>query len=369
MPIRDIQQRHAEHGRIRIGRKVAMSGGKSRPEKLDRFRFTSGDRGHIKALAALYGGTVADWKNGTKAEFEVITDARSIPVIAYRNSISQWMETWSGGGCTHRCDGYHNVLTDEDCNPQDKAHRDAKPTTRLSVMLRDLESLGTWRLETHGWNAAAELPAMAELAAFVGDYVPARLVLQQRTSIKDGETNQFVVPVLDLAITKQRLNEVLAGTTTQAIGSTSSALQIEAARGDVDDLIDAIADATTRDALNAIWRQAGDTGRLTEDIKARIIAAGNDLPEPAASGVASTPAPEVVVNDDGTVDAEIVEDTSDLPALWQQVVAEAGSRGMGGNDLTAAAEKYTGGAIADMTPEQARGFLAALKAGEVQVAA
>lgn len=357
MPIRDLQQRHAEHGRIRIGRTVATSSGKTRPDKLDRFRFTSGDHGHIEALAQVYGGTAAEWKNGTKAEWEVITDAKSIPVIAYRNSVTQWMETWSGGGCVHRCDGYHNVLTDTPCNPEDRAHRDAKPTTRLSVMLSDLESLGTWRLETHGWNAACELPAMAELAAFVSDYVPARLVLQQRTAIKDGKTSQFVVPVLDLAITKQRLNQVLTGATApQLEGGSTDSLQIEAPSLDVDDLIDAIADATSKDELNAIWRQAGETGRLTEDIKARIIAAGNEV--------------ESEVHEAELVDdAPTATSSGDLQALWQQVVAEAGTRGIGGTALTAAVEERTGCAIADITPEQAREFLTALKAGEVQVAA
>jgi hypothetical protein len=67
-----------------------------------------------------------------------------------------------------------------------------------------------WRLESHGWNAAAEIPAVAELAQFVGDLVPAHLNLVERRAIKDGQTSRFVVPVLDLQIGTARLREIVA---------------------------------------------------------------------------------------------------------------------------------------------------------------
>lgn len=364
MPIRDLQQRHAEHGRIRIGRKVATSSGKTRPDKLDRFRFTSGDRGHIEALAQVYGGTAAEWKNGTKAEWEVITDAKSIPVIAYRNSVTQWMETWSGGGCVHRCDGYHNVLTDTPCNPEDRAHRDAKPTTRLSVMLSDLESLGTWRLETHGWNAACELPAMAELAAFVSDYVPARLVLQQRTAIKDGKTSQFVVPVLDLAITKQRLNQVLTGATApQLEGGSTDSLQIEAGGPSYLDLLEG---ATTAEECKDIWRQAGEAGELTEDLKAAITERGKAL-TPAPPAPQEEPAPQAQPDEHGIVDAEVVDDDpAAADAAWMQCVQIAGSKyGWTSTQLRAAFQQQTGKSTDQGSAADFDAFAADLKNGQV----
>ena len=65
-------------------------------------------------------------------------------------------------------------------------------------MLPELDTMGVWRLESHGWNAAAEIPMIGELAMHVGDLVPARLSLVERRAIKDGKTSRFVVPVLDL---------------------------------------------------------------------------------------------------------------------------------------------------------------------------
>ena len=359
MPILTIQRRHAEHGRIRIGQKVATRNGKTRPDKLDRFRFTSGNRDHIEALATLYGGTAQEWKNGTKTEYEVITDARSIPVIAVKGGISQWMETWSGGGCIHRCDGYTNVLTDTPCNPDDPGHVNAKPTTRLSVMLRDLESLGVWRLETHGWNAACELPSMVELSTFVGDYVPASLVLQQRTSVRDGKTSQYVVPVLDLAITKARLNEVMAaagpsGAPALEAGS-SDALQIEQApateRPDYEQML---ADAHTVEDCQGVWRAAGEGGHLDDELKALITGRATDIK--AAADADLEPAP---------VEGVIEPDTAGGGASWQDVVAAAGAKGITTSQLAELAEQQFAQPVADLTGEQLAELRSAIESGQV----
>ncbi|HET7397653.1 MAG TPA: hypothetical protein VFJ94_03935 [Intrasporangium sp.] len=321
MPIRDIQQRMAEAGRIRLGQKVATKSGKSRPDKLDRFRFTSGNRGHIEALAKLYGGQAREWDNNGRQEFEVVTDAKSVPIIVVKGGISQWMESWSGGGCIHRCDGYRDVLTDNACDPNDPAHRDAKPTTRLSVMLSDLESLGVWRLETKGWNAAAELPSMAELAMFVGDYVPATLNLQERVSIRDGQTSRFVVPVLDLAVSKRRLVELVGGAGgTPAIGAAPAAspAAVEAPRPDYQQLV---ADATTVEELQALWRQAGEAGHLTDSVKAWITARAGDL-KPHDPEQVEEPAHETAA-----------APGDDRDTVWMALVIEAGKHGVTDSEL------------------------------------
>ena len=147
MPISPIvlQRRHSELGRIRLGEK----GAKGQPVKLTTFRFTSPSAALIAAVADLYGGEARPWDNGGKEEHEVITDATSVPVIVVKGGLSQWLETWSGGGCVHRCDGQVNVLTDRPCDLDEivqigrdrvNPHAVAKPTTRLSVMLRDVAS-------------------------------------------------------------------------------------------------------------------------------------------------------------------------------------------------------------------------------------
>ncbi len=169
MPIITTQRRMAEQGRIRLGHKISGTSkqGKAytRPAKLERFRFTCPSERLITEIANTYGGDARPWDNDGKAEFEVLSDATAIPVIVVKGGFSQWHEFWTKGGCQHRCDGEKDAAGTF-CDPDDPNHIAAieKPTTRLSVMLSEIESLGVWRMESKGWNAAAELPSMAELA-------------------------------------------------------------------------------------------------------------------------------------------------------------------------------------------------------------
>lgn len=319
MPILNIQRRMAEQGRIRLGHKVGS--GRGRPEKLDRFRFTSANERLIADIARLYGGEPRPWDNGGKAEHEVITDAKSIPVIVVKGGFSQWMETWSGGGCTHRCDGVTNALTGDLCDQDSREHLEAKPTTRLSVMLRDVETLGVWRMESHGWNAAAELPSMAELAMVVGDLVPATLHLVERKSIKDGKTSRFVVPVLDLAVSKQRLVEIVGGngTSAAALEAAPAATGAPAIAGPRPNYDQAVADAATVDECQAIWRRAGEAGHLDDDLKARIMARAGELKDVDTPLYSSGP---------GEQDADELPTDDDRDAVWMQLVTECGKRGV-----------------------------------------
>jgi hypothetical protein len=110
------------------------------------------------------------------------------------------MECWSGGGCKKRCDGQTNVINDTPCSC-DPDSPECKPTTRLGVILTAIQGIGIWRLELHGWNGASELNGAIEVLRVIqgrGAMVPARLLLEQRQSKKDGKTYNFAVPVLDL---------------------------------------------------------------------------------------------------------------------------------------------------------------------------
>jgi hypothetical protein len=112
-------------------------------------------------VAALYGGTVQPWtpQGGGAEAFEVITESTRIPILVPPQPVTQYFEQWSGGGCVRRCDGQTELLSGGNClcsvDPED---RECKPTTRLNVVLRDVEGIGVWRLESHGWYAATELP-------------------------------------------------------------------------------------------------------------------------------------------------------------------------------------------------------------------
>ena len=202
-PIIDLQRRLREAGRIRIGEKVETRSGKMAPSKLSEFRFTSSDKRAIEDIAQMYGGTIQPWAGAPVGEqWEVTTETRVLDIIVppVDLAFSQWMELWSGGGCTRRCDGQRNVITDQPCIC-DPDTPECKPTTRLGVILTGLDGIGIWRLEIHGWNGAQELLGSIEVLRTMqsrGAMIPARLLLEQRQSKKGGKTHNFAVPVLDL---------------------------------------------------------------------------------------------------------------------------------------------------------------------------
>lgn len=221
MPILTLQRRLREAGRIRIGQQVATSNGKKRPAKLDKFRLTSPDRNAIAAAASLYGGEPHPWQEGPiGGHWEVFTEAQVIPVVVppAATAFSQWNETWSGGGCTRRCDGERMVSldgkpVDEPCMCASEDEATCKPTTRLNVILGQLPGLGVWRLESHGYYAATELAGTVEVvmgAATRGQLLPASLRLENREVRRPGEpARKFVVPILDIAVTPNALGLVV----------------------------------------------------------------------------------------------------------------------------------------------------------------
>jgi hypothetical protein len=278
MPIVDLQRRARELGRIRIGQVVTGSNGKTRPEKLDRFRLTSSSRELLEMVSKLYGGEVQEWtpqNNGAPA-WECITESTRLPVLVPPQPVSQWYETWSGGGCQRRCDGVREVLTDAPCicGP-DPEERICKPTTRLNVVLAEVEGVGVWRLETHGYYAAVELPSAAELLAASNGYISGHLALEERVVKRDGKTKRFMVPTLEVGVTPAQL---MTGNAGLAIGgpvdrglSGPAPKAIEAAPVQVDQssvsaALDAIASGGTLDDLRGIWHDAVAAG-----LKERVL--------------------------------------------------------------------------------------------------
>ena len=210
MPIIGLQRRLREAGRIRIGQQVAASHGKTRPEKLETFRVTSQDREAIKAVAGLFGGEPREWDGGSGTQWEVFTDATSLPILLppTRLAFSQWFELWSGGGCKRRCDGERETISDSPCQcDPDPDKRDCKHHTRLSLILADLDGIGLWRLDTQGFYAATELAGAIEMVELLGGarIVPGRLMLEQREVKRPDEPpRKFAVPVLDLDLSVKR---------------------------------------------------------------------------------------------------------------------------------------------------------------------
>lgn len=293
MPIQPVvlQRRLAEVGRIRIGEVKPTSNGKTRPSKLDTFRFTSASRELLEKVAAEYGGEVAAWTpaNGGASQWELLTPTARVPVVIPPGAVTQWMEAWSGGGVQRRCDGEREVRTDTPCPCAAADQMICKPTTRLSVMLRDIEGLGVWRLESHGWNAAAELPGTADFLAQHGGYIPAFLYLKAVRQVTDGQTRDFMVPAL--AVEGWTPGQAIAGAPpagqSQLEGGQTAALESAA------DWPGLIAGATTRAELLDIRRRAKEAGmapaaaaELDAAMKARaeqIGETGSTAPQPVRS--------------------------------------------------------------------------------------
>lgn len=319
MPINVLaqQRRVYEVGRIRIGVQVPTGkGDRTRPEKLSALRFTARDETVIRAVAELYGGKPRQWEGApTDDQWEVITTAREIGVVVPpgAQSVSQWMEMWSGGGCARRCDGDTEQTRGVPCLcPADQEQRReaaalgkaCKPTTRVSVVLPDVPGLGVWRLESHGWNAAHELGGIASLlAATVGPdgrpgWRPAVLRLEKRRQVAGGRTREFLVPVLTM---RDTVRQMLEGAGTGGIAlppAPANARAIEAAPaepvaepavtvevaapvegGPLADLVARVEACPDLRTLDAMGHEAKDAGVMDEFVTSRYAPAVGELIE------------------------------------------------------------------------------------------
>lgn len=222
--IKTIQRRMTTIGRIRIGDSVptvSQRTGKEyrRPRKLHQFRLTSSDRLLLEHAAKEYGGQVQRWQpqGGGPGQWELYTEVERLPIVVPpQGSVTQWFEEWAGRRCVRRCDGEIETLSGQGCPCAATQNQTCKPTTRLNVLLKDLPGAGQWLLVSHGYNAAAELPGYGDLLSAVGGYVDADLRVEERTSVVDGETVQFMVPVISVMATPA---ELLSGKGTIQLGS------------------------------------------------------------------------------------------------------------------------------------------------------
>lgn len=209
--IKDLQVRIHEAGRIRIGAKTVVkyrSGGSgTAPTKLEHFRLTSSDKSKLDRAAELWGGTVQEWESPSGKQWELFTDTEELSVILPPTQLafSQHFETWSAGGCQRRCDGEWESIGETACICEPNEARKCKPHTRLSLILPDLDGIGLWRLDTQGWHAAAELAGVVGLVSGLGTLLPAKLRLEQRRSLKNGETRRFAVPTLDIEMPARQI--------------------------------------------------------------------------------------------------------------------------------------------------------------------
>lgn len=230
MITRTLPRKLSELGRIRIGDREPNSSGRgTHPRKLEAFRLTSPNGALLNFAASLYGGEVRPWEGegaprddyGRPTQWEIYTQANSLDVLVpTMSAISLDYELWSAAGCQRRCNGVtisHCPLKDavvgQRCLcPEDDLARAEQARVgkacarilRLNVVLPDLPGMGTWRLETKGFYATAELLGTLDLLRESGAehaIIEAVLRLEQRTVKRPGKgegkgTLKFVVPVL-----------------------------------------------------------------------------------------------------------------------------------------------------------------------------
>jgi len=192
----DIQRRHMRTWNLRCGDK----GPKGQPRRLDgQLRITSHAPEIVDAFVAVYGGERSEWDGAWQAYLPIT----ALPVVLLPGqAISQFWETWSGGGCERRCDGVTESLSGDPCScPADITVRmgtkDAcRPTTRLSVVCPDVAVLGAGMLVSHGLIAAETLPqavGIAEQMLERGQHVPATLRM-----VTHRGRRTYVVPQLEI---------------------------------------------------------------------------------------------------------------------------------------------------------------------------
>lgn len=223
-PIIELQRRLVEVGRIRMGTteeraKRDGSGTFRMPVRLDTWRLTSRDQTRLQHAADQFGGQVVPWEQ-RDGEYELITETDSLPIMVLPGqNLSTWYELWGQRAkgkpveCFRRCDGVTETISDGPCQC-DPEKRECKPTTRLTVLLPDVPGIGCWRLDSHGYYAAVELSGTADLLEALtlkGQVVPARLRIDHRRAVRDGETTAFPVPVIDVDASLPEVLGITAG--------------------------------------------------------------------------------------------------------------------------------------------------------------
>jgi len=383
MPIIDLQRRMRQLGEIRLGHVVPTANGKTRPAKLDKFRFTSPSREILTAVAELYGGEVKAWTpaNGGPAEFEVYSKANRLPVlIPPKDAVSQWYELYAGSKCQRRCDGVTEHKSDRPCMC-DPDNRQCAMTTRVNVMLRDVPALGQWLLISKGYYAAVTLPPAAELLSQAGGYVAGWLGMEEKTAIVKDQLARFKVPTLDVEITPAAL---MAGQITggaPAVASGPERVAITSGRPDYAALASV---ATTAEEVGKLWKQAVDAKHMDDGLATVLKARGEALrakPVPSEAGGPHPDDTERILNpadygdagqdqiDEYVHDVEIVDDMPDpaaAQAVWFQIIAAAGPRGMTTAQVEEAfAQRHGGLHPSTASVTQLETFHAALKGGEL----
>jgi|GEM_PF-3053420 hypothetical protein len=245
MPIQGVAPRLLEIGRIRMGSK----GSKGEPKRLEHWRLTSAHLDSLNAAAKLWGGVVGDWEGG----YELLTETDTLEVLVPPNAFTSYMEAWTAGGIQRRCDGLTELITGDECLCNADGDQVCEPSTNLRVLLPQLPGIGSWRLATKGWTAAAELQGTVELlqrTAHRSEWPAAELFLDQRSKVVAGQTRRFIVPVLRLPYSLAELG----ASETRSLG-TGAIVRVDTTTGEINPL-----DSPSRERSASLGEVGADAG-------------------------------------------------------------------------------------------------------------
>lgn len=359
MALIDVQRRMTRTGVIRMGNSVPTGRRNNKgeeitkPNKLDRFRVTTPYQNAAEAIAALYGGDITTWQSPRGPEFEVLTTSQALPVLVPRQRIDPNYEMWGKNLRQRLCDGGTERLRDTPClctqwdNHQHKyrdgvcgicgvsqrwtgephthdydmgtcvtcgCHRPCKPTTRLSLLLKGVPGAGIFKLESHGFNAASELPALAGVIETIDAPLPGILGMRyEKTSKISMIDGRETVRVREYYVPEIRFDwvvpEALFSRTALAEASrTALEKPVLLALGakpeceplTLEDVLHVALAATTVEALRELWKKAGTAGLLDESLKRTLTRRREEL--------ARAPSPSTQPDATEVVDAEVIED-------------------------------------------------------------
>lgn len=361
------QRQLAEQGRLRLGYTVAAKKKNgdptTRPVRSETWIVTSHSEEHVRHAAALWGGEAHEWEpmgNGAK-QWRVITEAKTIPaILPPGDPLTSAYESWSKGGCQRRCNGVTESFSGSPCIClaqhgeqwyELSAREVCVSKSRLKVLLPDMPGLGSWRMETGSFYATDEIAGMVDtIRGAVGEnvLVPVQLRIEPRTRVAGGQTKQFVVPVVELrgvtagALLSGQAIETRALTSGDVNSTTPLALQTSAAGEDAyTPFLARVAAANSLEQLHGLWAEMIEaklvgTHSVESQRRAEFFAVYKARGESLSTTAEPSAAPKV--NEDGTVDAEIVEDPPaaaapsaepvDAEVVWAEIVATAAKRGL-----------------------------------------
>lgn len=402
MPIRDLQIRLTQVGVIRLGEKRLAASGKQYPAKLSTFRITSPSRHIIERAAAMFGGEVRDWPDGPAGpEFQVTTATDELPVFVLPQRIDPNLELWGNGHRQRMCDGVTERIRNVPCLCEQAAREryarqnrawpadgrfqrdprsDCKPTTRLSVALRDLAD-GQFKVEARGWNAASELPTKATVyLAMAQKPVPAtlRLVVRKDAVLRiqpDGsekvESREYVVPELDFG-DLFTMREALTGGVDEAVRRRLSAAPqqrpaIEAEASPTltpERVLDLLPHARSVAQVQQLWRDAKAAEALTDAVAAALTARAEELaPKPAVQPHTPEQPEAAATSESDVLEVEVEPDPDEV---WTQIQAAAHANGWNADAIEKRVQARFNKDSGSINGWQMQQLLDAIEKGEVE---